>query len=268
MDELPGVQTGLFLQPASPDVLGQNRRDAGDLGRSHGGAGVVGIALAAVGNAVQRIDIAAGSGDLRLQLQGTGNAPTGEVAHGLALVSSESVVDLVGDGQLAQVVQHVSSLVGDRLGAGLHIFALCQGDADAGSLDLVAVKGQVDGSGLVVENNGAHSSGVHGVGGLLRKGQLASGTHGDAAFQGIAQGGVILHGAVARQNHILIGTAQAGYGRVSVVGALGVENLLVAHGKEVAGVADVVCRGHGKGVGVGAGSACGVHTHFVGIEVA
>ncbi len=49
LDEPPGVQTGLFLQPASPDVLGQNRRDAGDLGRSHGGAGVVGIALAAVG---------------------------------------------------------------------------------------------------------------------------------------------------------------------------------------------------------------------------
>ena len=159
-------------------------------------------------------------------------------------------------------------MVSDRLGAGLHIFALRLGNADAGSLGLIAVKGQVDGSGRVIKNYGAHSSGVHGAHGLLRKGQLTSGTHGDAAFQGIAQGGVILHGAVARQNHILIGTAQAGYGRVSVVGALGVENLLVAHGKEVAGVADIVCRGHGKGVGVGAGSACGVHTHFVGIEVA
>ena len=98
LDELPGVQTGLFLQPAFPDVLGQNRRDTGNLGRGHGGAGVVGIALAAVGDAVQRVDVAAGSCDLRLQLQGTGNAPTGEVAHGLVLVSPESVVDLVGDG--------------------------------------------------------------------------------------------------------------------------------------------------------------------------
>ena len=85
LGQMTGGNAGLLRKPILPEVLGQHGHHAGDLGSCHGGTGHILICLAAFHSAVDGVDVAAGGGDLGLQLQGAGHAPGAEGAHGIVL---------------------------------------------------------------------------------------------------------------------------------------------------------------------------------------
>ncbi|CDB30483.1 unknown [Firmicutes bacterium CAG:137] len=81
----PGGEAGFLGQATLPDVLGHQGHHAGHLRCGHGGTGHVLIGGPAGNQTIDRVNVAPWSSDLRLHLQGAGNAPAGEVAHGVIL---------------------------------------------------------------------------------------------------------------------------------------------------------------------------------------
>ena len=125
LGQLSGRQAGLFRQARLPNVLGQQGRHAGHLGRGHRCAG---HALIRIGpsqqraacfglvTAVQGVDVTAGGGDLRLHLQRARHTPRGEVAHGVVRPRQHLGANAFFYSQLALIVQHVALAIGDRGG--------------------------------------------------------------------------------------------------------------------------------------------------------
>ena len=79
-----------FFKPALSVVLSHGGYDTGHLRRCHGRTGHVLILIVSAGytgspscKSVDRVDISAGSRDLRLKIQRFGHSHTGETAHGI-----------------------------------------------------------------------------------------------------------------------------------------------------------------------------------------
>ena len=77
-----GDGAGLGKQVMFPDVLAHQSSQAGDMGRCHGSTGHHLVLIGSGAQAVDRIDLAAGGGDLRLNGQAAGGTPGGKIAHG------------------------------------------------------------------------------------------------------------------------------------------------------------------------------------------
>ena len=95
--QLPQGEVFLTCQSGFLQVLGHQSRHTGNLGSGHGGTGHGLVALPTGDHAVDGVNVAAGSGDLRLQLQGAGNAPAGKIAHGVGLVVNHGT-HILGNG--------------------------------------------------------------------------------------------------------------------------------------------------------------------------
>ncbi len=72
LGQKPGVRPVFLGQATLPDVLGQQGRHAGHLGRGHRCAGHALIGGPAGNQTIDRVNVAPWSSDLRLHLQGAG----------------------------------------------------------------------------------------------------------------------------------------------------------------------------------------------------
>ena len=266
--ELTDGEAGLGGQAVLPDVLGHHGGHTGHLGRRHGGAGhglvgaVAGVRAVALVGAVDGVDAAAGGGDLRLQLQAAGDAPGGEVAHGVVIGVVVHGADAVGNGHRAGGILAVLRLGGSRPDGQ----AVRLGDGHAGRGLGVAGEIHADGAGGVVVNHGGNGAGVDGVRRLLGEGDAAALDEDHLAGDVDALKVAGIAGNTGRQDHILLLPLQGGEGGVLVAG-LGVAHQALTHGEVAAGEAVVIHGGNCQGVGEGAGGAVGLHGNIVGVEV-
>ncbi len=267
LGQLAHRQAGLGLQALIPDVLGHHSGHTGDLRSGHGGTGVVLIGLAGGIHTIDGVDVSAGGGDLGLQDQGRGNAPGAEGAHQVVLAAACGSADLVVNVHLTGVVEHVASLVGDGRGQGLDQCALLLGDGDTGGGLGVVRQVHIDGTCLVVVDDGGDGTGLNGGDALLEEGSGATGADGNLAHQSIAHSSPVLLGADAIDEDVSMLTGDGGHGLVGplILGVGVVVDLAVAHLDIVAGLAGVLHGGNAQGVDEGSGAAAGVEVHIIGI---
>ena len=270
------AQTGLFDQTLVRDVLAGQRRQARHMGRGHGGAGHLLVSLAGGIHTVDGVDIAAGGGDLRLQLQIAGGAPAGEVGHGdLRILGAVVDVQLVlhGEGAIAAAEQLVNLL------------GLLQGDGGAGDGGGAALNGGIDGIGNVVVDDDGGSTGQRAVCVLVGEGDTVAAGHQDDLALHIDE---ILHLAAVDIQVGLLLTIQKGGG---ITDEDTVEGHTLAQGVQGdPGLVDVACHtlhpelgsaegglqigheahivggGDAEGTRIGGGLGGGIRTALVGVH--
>ena len=269
LGQMTDTHAGLLVQVVGLDVLSHQSGHAGDLGGGHGGTGHH-LVLGAGGiHTVDGPDVAAGGGDLRLQLQGAGGAPGGEDGHGVILRAVHGAAQLAADGDGTGVV---GQAVGGGLpgGSGPDGVAVTLHDGNTGSR--IGIVGQVHAEGLIhiVADDDGGGTQLGGVVALLEEGDLAAVAEDDLAGQ--VQTGVILGLTDAVDEDIFIigalaGGIQGGDGAVAVLG-LGVDDHVAAHGDVLAHGAVVIHGGDGEGVGQRSGRAVGLEGDAVVVQIA
>ena len=174
------VGAGLVLH-----VLPHQEGAAGQVGAGHGGA-----AGAAIGVVVQGgVDIAAHSGDVRLQPQSRRSSPGGENAHPVA-IAADALERTFLDGQGTHAVHRG---IRQGLPGGLR-------HRDRG--DIVGVDGHIERAGDIVVDDDRRRLCVVGVAYLLIEGDGAAGDHSDLALH--IQAFVILGCTVTGDHDILV----------------------------------------------------------------
>ena len=197
-----------------PEVLTQQGHQTRVMGRSHGGTAHDDILVGFRGSAVDGIDIAAGSSNLRLQSQVAGDTPGAEGAHGVDAILREVDANacLVADGHLASVVQRVPIRILPRSAGCPNGIGVGLGDAHAG--DVRIALGQIHANGcaryIIINDTGSSASG--GVGQLLGEVKLTPGDKDD--FAGDIDALVILRVAQLIQEDVLPFRASAVLGGV------------------------------------------------------
>ena len=261
LSQSTGGEAGLLRQLVGADVLGHHSGHTGNLGRGHGGTGHILVAAAIL----QGVDIAARSGDLGLQLQGAGNAPGGEVAHGVIISGLNVHAGLGAHGELAHIVGHAVGFL--LLGIGLDDLAVRHQQGDVRSGAGVAVGGHIDGARRVVDHDGADGAGGNGVVALGGEVDGAAVAHGNGALELIARSGEVL--GIADGIHIdeALLTGQSGHGLDGSLGGVVVEHLDASELNIVAGGAHVIHGGDAQRVGVGAGAAVGGPADALGVGI-
>ena len=261
LSQSTGGETGLLRQLVGADVLGHHSGHTGNLGRGHGGTGHILVAAAIL----QGVDIAARSGDLGLQLQGAGNAPGGEVAHGVVISGLNIHAGLGAHGELAHIVGHAVGFL--LFGIGLDDLAVIQSQGDVRSGAGVAVGGHIDGARLVVDHDGADGTGGNGVVALGGEVDFTAVAHGNGALELIARSGEVLGVTDSVHIHEALLTGQSGHGLDGSLGGVVVEHLGAGELNIVAGGAHVIHGGDAQRVGVGAGAAVGGPADALGVGI-
>ena len=261
LSQSTGGEAGLLRQLVGADVLGHHSGHTGNLGRGHGGTGHILVAAAIL----QGVDIAARSGDLGLQLQGAGNAPGGEVAHGVVISGLNVHAGLGAHGELAHIVGHAVGFL--LLGVGLDDLAVRHQQGDVRSGAGVAIGGHVDGAHIVVDHDGADGTGGNGVVALGGEVDGAAVAQRDGALELIARSGEVL--GIADGIHIdeALLTGQSGHGLDGSLAGVGVEHLGAGEFNIVAGGTHVIHGGNAQRVGVGAGAAVGGPADALGVGI-
>ena len=261
LSQSTGGEAGLLRQLVGADVLGHHSGHTGNLGRGHGGTGHILVAAAIL----QGVDIAARSGDLRLQLQGAGNAPGGEVAHGVVVGGLNFHAGLGAHGELAHIVGHAVGFL--LLGTGLDDQAVFQSQGNIGSGGSVAVGGHIEGTGGVVDHDGADGTGGNGVVALGGEVDFTAVAQRNGALELIARSGEVL--GIADGIHIdeALLTGQSGHGLDGSLAGVGVEHLGAGELNIVAGGTHVIHGGDAQRVGVGAGAAVGGPADALGVGI-
>ena len=228
----PAQHIFLELGIVRPQVLHQDGHGAGNLGSCHGGTAHETVTGGVVPGGV---DVAAHTGDFRLQLQIRGAAPGGEIAH-----------HLVGNKLFAGTADHQHLLLGLR-------HQLAVGFADTNSGDAAGGVGDAHvhhACYIVIYNTGNRACGL-GIGLLNGEVHLAATLH-DGHLTGQIQALEVGGLAVAFDHHILQFLSgkpdQLGVDTGIAVSDLGVAHSEIQHGSFV-----IVYRGHGKGLEQGAG---------------
>ena len=261
LSQSTGGEAGLLRQLVGADVLGHHSGHTGNLGRGHGGTGHILVAAAIL----QGVDIAARSGDLGLQLQGAGNAPGGEVAHGVIVGGLNVHAGLGAHGELAHIVGHAVGFL--LLGVGLDDLAVRHQQGDVRSGAGVAVGGHIDGAHIVVDHDGADSAGGNGVVALGGEVDFTAVAHGNGALELIARSGEVLGVTDSVHIHEALLTGQSGHGLDGSLGGVVVEHLDAGELNIVAGGAHVIHGGDAQRVGVGAGAAVGGPADALGVGI-
>ena len=261
LSQSTGGEAGLLRQLVGADVLGHHSGHTGNLGRGHGGTGHILVAAAIL----QGVDIAARSGDLGLQLQGAGNAPGGEVAHGVIVGGLNVHAGLGAHGELAHIVGHAVGFL--LFGIGLDDQAVRHQQGDVRSSAGVAVGGHIDGARRVVDHDGADGAGGNGVVALGGEVDFTAVAHGNGALELIARSGEVL--GIADGIHIdeALLTGQSGHGLDGSLGGVVVEHLGAGELNIVAGGAHVIHGGDAQRVGVRAGAAVGGPADALGVGI-
>ena len=261
LSQSTGGEAGLLRQLVGANVLGHHSGHTGNLGRGHGGTGHILVAAAIL----QGVDIAARSGDLGLQLQGAGNAPGGEVAHGVVISGLNVHAGLGAHGELAHIVGHAVGFL--LFGIGLDDLAVRHQQGDVRSGIGVAIGGHVDGAHIVVDHDGADGTGGNGVVTLGGEVDGAAVAHGNGALELIARSGEVL--GIADGIHIdeALLTGQSSHGLDGSLGGVVVEHLGAGELNIVAGGANVIHGGDAQRVGVGAGAAVGGPADALGVGI-
>ena len=263
-------QAGLFRQTVFLDVLRDDCRHARDLRRSHGGTGHI-LVRAAV---LQGVDVAAGGGNFRLQLQRTGNAPGGEVAHGIVVIRCDGGCNTFSDIELAGVVQDLSAPVPDCGRLFLDHERVGQRDADSRLRLGVVGEVHVDAASLVVRNDGRDCAVTDSVLRLYIEGDLTAVADGDLTVQNVLDGLEFFGSAERIDVDELVLTSEGEDADVRILVAIAVleglvvEDLRAVHLNVVAGLADIIDRGNGKGVRERAGLTVGLPAHGLGVRIA
>ena len=185
------------------------------MGRSHGGTAHDDILVGFRGSAVDGIDIAAGSSNLRLQSQVAGDTPGAEGAHGVDAILREVDANacLVADGHFACVVQRVPIPILPRSAGCPNGIGVGLGDTHAG--DVRIALGQIHANGCaryIIINDTGSSASIGGVGQLLGEVKLTPGDKDD--FAGDIDALVILRVAQLIQEDVLPFRASAVLGGV------------------------------------------------------
>ena len=260
----PHRAAGFLVQLVSLDVLSQHGGHTGDLGSGHGGTGHILVAAAIH----QGVDVAAGSGDLRLHGQGTGHAPGREAAHGVVVAVVSLGGSAAADGDLTGVVEDLAGAVLDGRGVLLQEIGIVQGDGHGGLGLGVVRQVHIDFALGVVGDNGGNGSCGHGVLGLHIEGDGATVADGNLSGQNVLHGlEVFRRTGRVHVNELMLPCDGGDGGILVVVGAgVGIEDLVVVGFHVGIGDTVVVHGGHGQGIGVGSGGAAGGPAVAVGIS--
>ena len=281
---IAGIQLVVaVLDGILPQVLGHHGGQAGDVGRRHGGAAHQLVFIGATGGtagaelvgAKDRVDAAAGGGDLRLHQQRAGHAPGAEIGYQGILTGA---ADTGGDG-----IRHLhgAGIVGDAAGGplgggGLDGIGVRQGDGGHGERAGEVRQIHGDGTGLVVGDQHALGADALGVVALFGEAQFAAVDDDDLAAEAhrLVDGGVVGGIANGVDIHVVIRALDGGIGRIAVggsvaaAGGLRIEHVAIpVEDQRCAGAADVVGGGHAQTVDKGAGAAAGVHVHVAFVQV-
>ena len=215
------------------DLLAQEGGASGQEGGGHGGAAHVAVAAQGIGQG--GVDVAAGGGDLGLQLQLRGDAHGGELGHltGGGVVHGTVAVEN-GDGLLLQ---------------GHQVVAVGFGDEDGG--DGSTLHSHIAELALhIVADDDGDGTGLLAVEDFLAEGQLSTAHQGDLATE-VACGGVIGCGAHAADCHEFIGAGDGVDVHIGV--GVGDETAAGLDGGE--GGHQIVGTGHGQGHAEAGGGA-------------
>ena len=270
LDQAAGIEI-LGLNALFSEVLREHRHKAGNLRRSHGGAGHALIVLAADHRTVGRPDVPARRGDLGLEAQIAGNAPAGEVAHGLvfALACAFAQLGLRLDGDLTGVIGHAVGLA--RRCAGLDLLTVRLRDGNRGSGVFIAGQVHAERARLVVDNDRCDRAVGNRSVGLFKEGAAAARADGDLALEQIGnrrKAGFLFARLIGDENE-LMRTDKGLDRRVAVIArALGEENALAVELHRHADDTVVIHGGNGKGVGIGTGGTAGVQVRTFAIQIA
>ena len=266
------VQTGLLSQTALADILCHQGSHTGDLRSSHGGTGhdLVGLVIAEgaiVDGTGDGIDAAAGGSDLRLQLQGTGNAPGGEGGHGVVLAAILTGAHGIRNFHRAGPVGDAG--LGGVLGTdSLEDLAVSLQDGDDGNGVLVTGQVHVDDACLVIDHDDTGCTHGGSVVGLLEEGGGAAVAHDDLAGQHFSADCLkVSQLADGVDEDEFLGTAQGGHGGVAILGTIVVGDDIAADVEIQSGEAIVIDGSNGECVGVGAGRAVGLEADVIQIQV-
>ena len=264
-----GVQLGLIVELVLTDVLAHHSRHTGDLRGGHGGtghrliSGVAGMSAFAVMRAVDGVDAAARSGDLRLELQRARNTPGAEGAHGVMIGAIDHRADALVDGHGAGRIRLILRLCGgipDRQ-------AVSHRDGDARSGLGIVGQVHVDNAGCVVVNDGCDRACVDRVLALQIEGDAAALYEHDLAGHVDAFIVFGIAGDACGQDDIVMRTGQRFQLGVGIIGLVP-EHVHVTNGEVAAGEAVVVNGSHRQRVGEGSGRAVHLHGDIVRIQVA
>ena len=243
-------------------ILRNDCRHAGHARRGHGrtGHGAVGAIRQGGPN------VAAGGGDLRLQVEVAGNAPGGEVARHKAAGDVRHGADLVGNDHLAAV--QAGRLV--FFGGGENAARADHRDEDSGVLILIVrqVHHKVVGA-LVIIDNGSGRTGLHGI--VCLDGERNTAAAGDEddlageveALKALVRAeDVLARRRVAKEDVVIrrAGLVRRGIERRERIGAVVLGGIVVGRADAVehrhhARQAGVVGRGNGERIAERAGRA-------------
>ena len=178
LGELAQRFPGFLVQVVCLDVLGNKCGHARYLRRGHGGAGVV-----LIGSSVlQREDVSTRGGNFGLQLQRAGNAPAGEAADLVVGGVGRGSDGLLADVDAAGIAERISVIVRDRLCVCQQNIPAIQGQSGAGRSVGVLGKIHADGARLVVYDQHADGTVLHGSIGFCGKRQFTPVAHGNVAL--------------------------------------------------------------------------------------
>ena len=157
----------LILRIVLAQILHENSHRAGDLRGRHGRTAHKAVVGACNARITGGVDVAADTGDLRLQLQVRGDAPGGEVAEGAVALDLHEVAVAACQGL-------------DALGElRLHVLAVCLGDKDCGDVIAAVIDLHVEHAGGIVVDHDADRTCSLCSGLLVGEGAGAAGNQGD-----------------------------------------------------------------------------------------
>ena len=274
------IQTGLGFQIVLTDVLSQKSCHTGYLRSSHRCTAhhfvsymIINGAFSGCISTANGQNVAAGSGDLRLQLQRTGNTPRGEGAHGVIINRIQECLcagrNIHGTGPIQDCP---GGLVQHRIQ--LKCLTVCLSDGNDRSSGGVIGKIHTDDAGLVVDNDHSDGTVLNSGLSLLKERGLATVTQSDLVCQNLfTQCSKLLFRADIIQENEFLRAGQGGDGFIGIGCTIvsderfNVGNILTIHSQIGSNITCIVDRSDGQRVGEGSGRAVGLHAHIIAVQL-
>ena len=251
-------------------MLRQECCHAGNLRRSHRGAGHILVAAAIH----KRIDVAAGSDDLRLHFQGTGNAPGGEAADRIVVAVLNRRLNFGGNNHFTGIVEDIAGGILHRGGVFLDQGSVLLRDRNGRFSFCIGGKVHQQRTRLVVCNDRRNCAVCNSIFSLLREVDLAAVADRNLSGQNILDRSKFFRRADGIQIDILMFARKRRNGHIGVglavpsIEIFRIIHLIFGNFNILAGSADVLHGGYAQHIGEGAGCADGCPACAVGIRCA
>ena len=226
-----------------------------------------GSARSSLVGAEYRVNVAAGSGNLRLHEKRAGHTPGTEIAHFRVFTRCDHIGRRCrGHGNRAGIVSIVPGCRGS--GTGLDHLRVRKCDRSHGERAGIIIQSHADGAALIICHEDRFRIIRNGIVALLIEAELAAVDNHDLVLETdrTVDRRVLLGAADSINIHKTMRSGDAGHGS-AFRSALGVINVLIVKDQRCAGHTDVLRRCDAEAVDKSARIAAGVHVYIVDIQV-